>query len=125
MAHEFKRILIVDDEETLTFSLYQSFIISKENYEVVTASSGNEAWEKYVENPFDVVITDITMPGITGIELLKRIKHEHPQTHVIMMTAYGSDEKKEEALASGAFRYIEKPFEIKTMKSIIAEALHQ
>jgi DNA-binding NtrC family response regulator len=113
----------VDDEETLTFSLYQSFIISKENYEVVTASSGNEAWEKFIQNPFDVVITDITMPGITGIELLKRIKQQHPQTHVIMMTAYGSDEKKEEALSNGAFRYIEKPFEIKSMKSIIAEAL--
>ncbi len=123
MSQNLRRILIVDDEETLTFSLYQSFIISKENYEVVTASSGNEAWEKFIQNPFDVVITDITMPGITGIELLKRIKQQHPQTHVIMMTAYGSDEKKEEALSNGAFRYIEKPFEIKSMKSIIAEAL--
>ncbi len=115
--------MIVDDEETLTFSLYQSFIISKENYEVVTASSGNEAWDKFSQNPFDVVLTDITMPGLNGIELLKRIKKEHPQTFVIMMTAYGSDEKKEEALSHGAFRYIEKPFEIKAMKNIIAEAL--
>ncbi len=118
-----KRILIVDDEETLTFSLYQSFIISKENYEVVTASSGNEAWEKFSENPFDVVVTDITMPGISGIELLKRIKESRPQTHVIIMTAYGSDEKKEEAVLSGAFRYVEKPFEIRRMKELIASAL--
>ncbi|MBX7151201.1 response regulator [bacterium] len=124
MSGKLKRILIVDDEETLTFSLYQSFIISKENYEVVTASSGNEAWEKFTSNPFDIVVTDITMPGITGIELLKRIKQEHPQTHVIMMTAYGSDEKKEEALNNGAYRYIEKPFEIKLMKEIIASALN-
>ncbi|NUM81855.1 response regulator [bacterium] len=124
MSGKLKRILIVDDEETLTFSLYQSFIISKENYEVVTASSGNEAWEKFSSNPFDIVVTDITMPGITGIELLKRIKQEHPQTHVIMMTAYGSDEKKEEALNNGAYRYIEKPFEIKLMKEIIASALN-
>ncbi len=123
MSEQFKRILIVDDEETLTFSLYQSFIISKENYEVVTASSGNEAWEKFSEQPFDIVITDITMPGITGIELLKRIKADRPQTHVIIMTAYGSDEKKEEALSSGAYRYVEKPFEIKLMKQIISEAL--
>lgn len=118
-----KRILIVDDEETLTFSLYQSFIISKENYEVVTASSGNEAWEKFAEHPYDVVITDITMPGISGIELLKRIKHDRPQTHVIIMTAYGSDEKKEEAITSGAYRYVEKPFEIKMMKELIASVL--
>jgi DNA-binding NtrC family response regulator len=123
MSEKLKRIMIVDDEETLTFSLYQSFIISKENYEVVTASSGNEAWDKFSQNPFDVVLTDITMPGITGIELLKRIKKERPQTCVIMMTAYGSDEKKEEALTNGAFRYIEKPFEIKEMKNIISEAL--
>ncbi len=118
-----KRILIVDDEETLTFSLYQSFIISKENYEVVTASTGTEAWEKFSENPFDLVLTDITMPGISGIELLKRIKEHRPQTHVVIMTAYGSDEKKEEALQQGAFQYVEKPFEIKMMKSIIADAL--
>lgn len=123
MSEKLKRILIVDDEETLTFSLYQSFIISKENYEVVTAASGNEAWEKFTENPFDVVLTDITMPGISGIELLKRVKKERPQTCVIMMTAYGSDEKKEEAMNNGAFRYVEKPFEIKAMKNIIAEAL--
>ncbi len=123
MSEKTKRILIVDDEETLTFSLYQSFIISKENYEIVTASSGNEAWEKFSEQPFDLVVTDITMPGITGIELLKRIKSGHPQTHVIIMTAYGSDEKKEEAINSGAYRYVEKPFEIKLMKQIISEAL--
>lgn len=123
MAEKSKRILIVDDEETLTFSLYQSFIISKENYEVVTASSGTEAWEKFSEQPFDLVVTDITMPGLTGIELLKRIKASHPQTHVIIMTAYGSDEKKEEAITHGAYRYVEKPFEIKLMKQIISEAL--
>lgn len=118
-----KRILIVDDEETLTFSLYQSFILSKENYEVVTASSGTEAWEKFAEHPYDLVLTDITMPGISGIELLKRIKTDRPQTHVIIMTAYGSDEKKEEAMSHGAYRYIEKPFEIKMMKNVIGEVL--
>ena len=123
MAGTLKRILIVDDEETLTFSLYQSFIISKENYEVVTASSGTEAWEKFTETPFDLVLTDITMPGISGIELLRRVKQDRPQTHVIIMTAYGSDEKKEEAISQGAYRYIEKPFEIKMMKSVIADAL--
>jgi len=123
MTDKLKRILIVDDEETLTFSLYQSFIMSKENYEVVTAATGNEAWDKFSQNPFDVVISDITMPGITGIELLKRIKRERPQTHVVIITAYGSDEKKEEAMTHGAFRYLEKPFEIKALKEMISEAL--
>jgi DNA-binding NtrC family response regulator len=63
------------------------------------------------------------MPGISGIELLKRIKQNRPQTHVIIMTAYGSDEKKEEAITSGAYRYVEKPFEIKMMKELIASVL--
>lgn len=123
MSGETNRILIVDDEETLTFSLYQSFITAKENYEVVTASSGDEAWEKIQDAPFDVVITDITMPGITGIELLNRIKRDFPKTHVVIMTAYGSEAKKEEAIKGGAYRYIEKPFEIKEIKQVIANVL--
>lgn len=124
MSGETNRILIVDDEETLTFSLYQSFITAKESYEVVTASSGDEAWEKIQDAPFDVVITDITMPGITGIELLNRIKRDFPETHVIIMTAYGSEAKKEEAIKGGAHRYIEKPFEIKEIKQVIANVLN-
>ena len=123
MSEHPKRILIVDDEETLTFSLYQSFIMSKENFEVVTAASGDEAWEKIEEDEFDVVITDITMPGITGIELLKKIKLKSPDTPVIIMTAYGSDEKKEEAILSGAYEYVEKPFEIRSLKELITNAL--
>ena len=123
MSEHPKRILIVDDEETLTFSLYQSFIMSKENFEVVTAASGDEAWEKIEEDAFDVVITDITMPGITGIELLKKIKLKSPDTPVIIMTAYGSDEKKEEAILSGAYEYVEKPFEIRSLKELITNAL--
>ncbi len=63
-----KRLLIVDDEETITFSLYQSFIHSQKDYEVVTAASGEEALEKIRENAFDLIVTDIMMPGIDGFE---------------------------------------------------------
>ena len=68
-----RRLLIVDDEETLTFSLYQSFILSKKDYEVVTAASGEEALDKMNENPFDLLITDIFMPGINGIEFVNTL----------------------------------------------------
>ena len=119
-----KRMLIVDDEETLTFSLYQSFILEKRNYEVVTASTGEEASEKIAESPFDLVITDISMPGMSGLELLSKIKEMHPGTEVIIMTAYGSDDKKEESMARGARYYVEKPFEIKRMKKLVMELLH-
>ena len=120
-----RRLLIVDDEETLTFSLYQSFILAKQNYEVVTASSGEEALEKIKEKPFDLVISDISMPGMSGLDLLSLIKQINPQTKVIIMTAYGSDEKREEAIDKGAVGYIEKPFEIREVKQMVLNALTQ
>ncbi len=118
-----KRLLIVDDEETITFSLYQSFIHSKKDYEVVTASSGEEAIERIQENPFDLVVTDIMMPGIDGFELLSTVRRDYPQTNVIIMTAYGSSIYKEKALKKGACNYVEKPFEMKEFKKIIIDLL--
>jgi DNA-binding NtrC family response regulator len=120
-----RRLLIVDDEETLTFSLYQSFILAKQNYEVVTASSGEEALEKIKEKPFDLVISDISMPGMSGLDLLSFIRQINPHTKVIIMTAYGSDEKREEAFDKGAVGYIEKPFEIREVKQMVLNALTQ
>jgi DNA-binding NtrC family response regulator len=118
-----KKMLIVDDEETLTYSLYQSFILSQKEYEVITAASGDEASEKLNDNEFDLVITDIKMPGMDGLELLSLIKSKYPATEVIVMTAYGSPEKREEALQRGARFYIEKPFEIKEIKQLVMELL--
>lgn len=118
-----KRILIVDDEETLTFSLYQSFILSKYPYEVVTAGSGEEALEKLNEKPFDLVITDIFLPGISGIDLLKYIREKMPEAKVIIITAYGSEKKQKEAMNNGALMYIEKPFDIIDFKQKVMETL--
>ncbi len=118
-----KRLLIVDDEETITFSLYQSFIHSKKDYEVVTASSGEEAIERIQENPFDLIVTDIMMPGIDGFELLNTVQRDYPQTDVIIMTAYGSSIYKEKALKQGACNYVEKPFEMKEFKKLIMDIL--
>jgi DNA-binding NtrC family response regulator len=118
-----KKMMIVDDEETLTYSLYQSFILAQQNYEVVTASSGEEASAKLKSARFDLVITDISMPGMSGIDLLNFIKENYPNTEVIIMTAYGSDEKREEAMRNGARYYIEKPFEIKEFKQLVMDLL--
>jgi DNA-binding NtrC family response regulator len=120
---EIKKLLIVDDEETLTFSLYQYFILAKQNYEVVTAGSGEEAWEKINRERFDLVITDIKMPGMNGIELLSQIKKHYPDLEVIVMTAFGSEDKKEEAMRSGATFYLEKPFEMKEIKQVVMDIL--
>jgi DNA-binding NtrC family response regulator len=113
----------VDDEETLTYSLYQSFIQSEKNYEVVTAASGEEAAEKLSDSSFDLVITDIKMPGMDGMELLSLIRVHYPATEVIVMTAYGSPEKRDEAIDKGARFYIEKPFEIREIKHLVMELL--
>lgn len=118
-----KRLLIVDDEETITFSLYQSFIHSKKDYEVVTADSGEEALQRIAEQPFDLIVTDIMMPGIDGFELLRTIRNDYPQTNVIIMTAYGSSIYKERALKEGARHYVEKPFEMKEFKKLIMDLL--
>lgn len=115
--------MIVDDEETLTYSLYQSFILARQDYEVVTAASGEEASNKLQKINFDLVITDISMPGMSGLELLALIRRKYPQTAVVVMTAYGSEDKKDEAMNLGARSYIEKPFEIKEIKKLVMEIL--
>jgi CheY-like chemotaxis protein len=97
--------------------------LAKQDYEVVTASSGEEATIKLKERKYDLVITDISMPGMSGLELLTNIRKDYPETEVIIMTAYGSPEKKEEAFGSGAKYYVEKPFEIKEMKQMVMEIL--
>lgn len=120
MSH---RLLIVDDEETITFSLYQSFILAKKDYEVATADSGEAALKKMDEKPFDLIITDIFMPGISGIDLLKQVKQKYPGTEVIVMTAYGSNAKKDEVEQLGALHYVEKPFEMKKLRQKVFEIL--
>ena len=121
--NDVKKMMIVDDEETLTYSLYQSFILAQNNYEIVTAASGEEASQKLEDSKFDLVITDISMPGMSGLELLTLIKARYPDTEVIVMTAYGSDDKMEDAIKRGARYYIEKPFEIKEIKQLVMNIL--
>lgn len=116
---DLKKILIVDDEETLTFSLYQAFIKAPYDCEVVTASSGEDALDKLEDGSFDLVITDIAMPGIDGLELLSIIKSRTPETKVVIITAYGTDEREERAYKIGADKYLEKPFDISELRNLV------
>ncbi|MEJ2051735.1 MAG: response regulator [Calditrichota bacterium] len=118
-----KRLLIVDDEESLTFSLYQTFINVPIECEVLTASNGDDALAKIEEKRFDLVITDIAMPGINGLDLLSMIKARDSQTKVIVITAYGSDENKEQAFRRGADNYLEKPFDLYEIKDLVLKML--
>ncbi len=107
------RILVVDDEQIIRESL--SFVLKKEGYQVEEAPNGVEALRKHEERPYDIIITDIEMPEMRGMELLDRISQRSPQTFVLIITAFASIETAVEALRKGAFDYILKPIEFDDM----------
>lgn len=104
-----KKILVVDDESLIRESL--AFILSKENYEVEQASNGLQALEMINADNYDLLITDIEMPELKGIELLEKVRQYSPDTFVILITAYGSIETAISAFRKGASDYILKPLE--------------
>ena len=102
------RILVVDDEADMRLLLARE--ISDRGHEVVAAADSAQAMEEIGRGNFDVVLTDIRMPGMDGIELTEWIKRTRPETHVIVMTGYGSLESAATAIHLGAFGYLLKPF---------------
>ena len=120
-----KQVLIVDDEETLTWSLAKSLAHDRETYEVTTVNDGETALSVIDQQPFDVVVLDIRLPGMNGLDVLMNIKEHKPSTKVIIMTAYGSTDIREKAKARGSLYYIEKPFEIEQMRNLILKALKE
>ena len=123
MVKNLKRVLIVDDEETLTWSMARSLSRDKDKYEVIIANNGREALNQLKKNNVDLVISDIRMPDINGLDLLVSIKKEYPQTKVIIMTAYGSSDVQREANQRGSLYYVEKPFEIADIRKIIIDLI--
>ena len=108
-----KKILIVDDEDTILMTL--SHLLSSKETTVITSSRMEEAEEALSRYSFDLVIADIRlsgMYGIEGLELLSFIKDMHPKTEVIIMTAYSTEEIKEDAFRRGAYYYYEKPIDL-------------
>jgi two-component system, NtrC family, response regulator len=102
-------ILIVDDEKN--YLLVLSAVLEDEGYEVLTAPDGPEALEIQKSSDLDLVVTDMKMPGMDGIEFLEQIKARDPDLPVIMMTAHGTVDKAVEAMQKGAYSYILKPFD--------------
>jgi two-component system NtrC family response regulator len=119
-----KRILLVDDEENLR--RITQLELEDAGYSVTTAADGREAVDLLARTPFHLVITDLRMPGISGMDLLRRIRTEYPETSVIMMTAFGTIQGAVEAMKAGAFDYITKPIDIDELVILINRALeHQ
>jgi DNA-binding response OmpR family regulator len=123
MPEGLKKVLIVDDEETLTWSMAKSLSKDRDKYEVIIANNGKEALGLLKKDKIDLVISDIRMPDINGLDLLVQIKMNHPQTKVIIMTAYGSSDVQREANRRGSLFYIEKPFEINDIRKIIIDLI--
>ncbi len=117
------KILVVDDERGMREFL--NIMLQKEGYGVTSAGSGKEALEYISQKTFDIVITDIRMPDITGIDIIKTVKESTPETIVIMITAYASTETAVEAMKQGAYDYITKPFKIEEIKLIVRNALEK
>jgi CheY-like chemotaxis protein len=115
------KILIVDDEELIRLSLRK--LLEKHGYRVDVAGSAEEALEKIKGNGFHIVITDIMMPDMDGIELLKKIKEQDRSIYVIMITAYASLERAIASLKHGAGDFIQKPYENKEILEAVKKAV--
>ena len=117
------RILVVDDETSMRQLL--EITLRKEGRRVTMAESGQKAVEAFSKAAYDLVISDIKMPDMSGVEVLRVVKQSAPETPVIMITAYSSAETAVEALRLGAYDYIAKPFEIDELKVTIKNALEK
>lgn len=114
-------ILVVDDEKN--YLLVLSAILEDEGYEVLTANSGHEALEIQKSSDLDLILTDMKMPAMDGIELLENVKASDPDLPVIMMTAHGTIDKAVEAMQKGAYSYILKPFDNERLTIYVKKAV--
>ena len=114
-------VLIIDDD--VTFCLMLKTLLEKNNYLVSSVFSPIEAQKKIKEKFFDVVLTDMRMPDMNGLELISLIREQSPQTQIIMMTGYADITTAIKSIKQGAFNYIPKPLNPDEVLNNIAEAL--
>jgi two-component system, NtrC family, response regulator PilR len=117
------RVLVVDDEAGMRDFL--SILLRKEGYGVSVADGAEKALEMASRGEFDLVISDISMPGLSGIDVLRQARAASPDTPVILITAYASTETAVEALKLGAYDYLIKPFDVEELKAVVRNALEK
>jgi DNA-binding NtrC family response regulator len=115
------RILIVEDDESLRRVMHIQ--LSREGYETASVADSEQAVQMVEKSPQNLVITDLNLPGMSGMELLKKIRAEHPETAVVVMTAFGTIPSAVEAIKSGAYDYITKPIHPYEMKALVSRVL--
>ncbi|MBX3115449.1 MAG: sigma-54-dependent Fis family transcriptional regulator [Fimbriimonadaceae bacterium] len=116
-----KRVLVVDDELNIRRILQASF--DKNGWVALTAESGEEALAVLGREEVDCVLTDVTMPGLSGYDLQKQIAEKYPSLPVVIMTAFGTIPQAIEAIRSGAFEFVTKPFDLDSVKKVVQSAL--
>ena len=116
-----KKILIVDDEASMRRNIVD--YLSMKGYSLLEAESGEEAIEIITSTPLDLIILDINLPKMSGLDVLKLTKKDNPDLPCLLLTAYGTSDKAIKAMKLGAFDYLEKPFELDEFQMIIERAL--
>lgn len=124
---ELRRVLVVDDEESVLFVLNGALAKVGNEYSIEShrASSGEDAISKAQELDFDLLITDIRLPGMNGLQLTKHIRSLHPKIGVVWITAYGCEQLRENAERLGVRRCLDKPLEIAQIRQAAREALDE
>jgi DNA-binding NtrC family response regulator len=118
-----KRVLIVDDDQSVLFVLYHTIARLGDEYEIVTAATAEEAWECFDENDFDLIITDLRLPGKSGIDFTEHVREKDGDVPVIWITAYGGSETPNKAAELSVCSYMNKPLEIGEIRKKAREAL--
>jgi len=118
-----KRILVVDDNPTVLFVFHDTLKNLGSSYEVMTTESGLQALNEVKEEPFDLVITDLNMPDLNGVELTKAIRQTSPGTTVVWITAYGCHSMSSAAARLEVHGCYDKPLEVDEILQVVREAL--
>lgn len=114
------RVLFVDDEEDLVSTVVER--LELRGVDATGAVSGQEALTLIEQQPFDVVLLDVRMPGLGGLDVIKRIKQSHPGLEVILLSGHGAKEDAETGLRLGAFEYLQKPVDLEDVIAILHRA---
>ena len=118
-----RKVLVVDDDPTIGKSFNR--VLSQKGYVVITAKNAHEALKKMREEEYDVVFTDIKMPGMDGVELAERVRAKQPWTPVVIVTGYGTKANEERAKAAGVLEFLNKPLSPDMIEKSAMNALHQ
>jgi two-component system nitrogen regulation response regulator GlnG len=121
LQRNMSKLLLIDDEEDVRYSIQRIF--DSPDVELATAASGEEGLKVIPRFKPDLVLMDVRMTGMTGLETLRRIRQSDPKLLVILMTAYGTTQMAIEAMKLGAYDYLLKPFDIPKLKEVIGNAL--